>query len=155
MADQPLVADSRRRRASRAAVLVTLLALALLAWEAVDRPARPQPGRGQRYTTARARHRASPPVTARRQTAKIVPPVPTPPPPPPPPPVVAPVDPATLRLSDILQDPDPAVRFAVIDGVAVRAGEMIGGHPVRAVLPDRVLIGEESETVLIPEEEDR
>ncbi len=74
----------------------------------------------------------------------------------PPPPVIVPVDPTTLRLSDIVIDPtDPSASFAVIDGVAVRVGETIGGHPVREVLPDRVLIGEESEVVLLPQEEDR
>ena len=67
-----------------------------------------------------------------------------------------PVDPTTLRVSDIVIDPmDPSVRFAVIDGVAIRAGETIGGHRVQKVLPDRVLIGEEGTIVLLPSKEER
>jgi hypothetical protein len=154
MADHSIPADSRRRRATRAAVLITLSAVVLLAWEAVERDVFARPARGRPCVPAAARSRRNPPAPGERQPARIVPPVPAAAPAAAPP--AAPVDPATLHVEEIVIDPsDPAARFAVIDGVAVRAGELIGGHPVRAVLPDRVLIGEESEIVLLPPEEER
>ena len=154
MANYPLPAKPRKRRTLRAAVLVTVLACAVLLWESVagNVPSRPRPGRSQ--VSSRVRPKPPQLVAARQDPVKVVRPVP--PPPPPPPPVAQPVDLATLRLSDIVIDPvDPSARFAVVDGVAVRAGESIGGHTVREVLPDRVLIGEESEVMLLPSDEDR
>lgn len=153
MAEPKTVGTPRSRRTLRAAVVVTVLACVLLLWESIsDQPSPPSSPRPPRVTS---RERPKPPQQVARKVppAAVVAPLPEPAPPPP---VVVPVDPATLRLSDIVIDPeDPSVRFAVIDGVAVRAGETIGGHPVREVRADRVLIGEESEVTLLPHEEDR
>ncbi len=153
MPERLIATTPRARRTLRAAVLMTVFACGLLLWESVTE--KPAPGISADRPRAASREIPGPPrqIARKEAPARAVKPLPEPPPPPP---VIVPVDPATLRLSDIVIDPtDPSARFAVIDGVAVRAGERIGGHPVREVLPDRVLIGEESEVLLLPEEEDR
>ena len=150
MADHPNPTQVLQRT-SRIALLLTVLVTGLLVWESQSPKASPQ------RTTSRQRFSVrSNPEPAVRVEKKLEPlPVmaPTPPPPPPAPalPPIVRVDPATLHLSEIIIDPaDPAARFAVIDGVAVRAGETICGHRVKEVLPDRVLIGEEGTMVLLP-----
>lgn len=147
-------AVTKRGRTNRIAALLVLLASGLLLWEAASlgKPAQSRRPPGPRVVASRA---PSPPALAVTKPEPEPTVAVSPPPPPPPVEPAAPVDPKTLHVSDILVDPlDPAARFAVIDGVAVRAGETIGGHQVVKVLPDRVLIGEEGIELLLPQTED-
>ncbi len=157
MVDQPSPAEVLKRRTPGIALLLTVLITGLLLWEALSPKDLPPQGTAGRQSTPRRIREPLAPVGSRPAPIQMVVPTAPCPSPSPSPALKAtpPVDPGTLRVSDIVIDPtDPAVRFAVIGGVAVRAGETIGGHRVQEVLPDRVLIGEEGTIVLLPSEED-
>ncbi len=142
----PSEEKAEARSAGRLALLLALLAIVLVLWETVDPP--PQ----ERPPPERVAHRTTPLPSARRAAVPI-PEVPIP--------AIAPLpivleskpgivaDPRGLRLTEIVSDAeDPALRFAVIDDLAVRVGEKIKGNPVREILPDRVLVGQRGEVVL-------
>ncbi len=157
MADHPHSDEVLKRRTPGIALLLTALVVALILWESLSLKMPPPKDTVGRQSTARRIRELQAQVEIRPVPMPMV--APTPPPPLSPAPALEPtppVDPTTLRVSDIVIDPmDPAARFAVINGLAVRAGETIGGHRVQKVLPDRVLIGEEGTVVLLPSKEDR
>lgn len=68
----------------------------------------------------------------------------------------SPVDPAELAVTRIVFDArDPDATFAVIRGVAVRAGDRIGGWRVHSVERNRVLLGAEGEIELLLDDRER